>query len=91
MEKSRLTINQTGIDIGEKDGGILEENLDRLPHLIGSDRTETHVPLVDLALGLEVGVTRELAEALGASKQDVARARLGHGDKHEDENGSGAP
>lgn len=82
---TRLTVNKTGVDICEKDGGIFQEDLGRLPHLVDQELAETDIALINLALGLEVLVAREFAQALRPAEQDVAGAGLGHRDEHQEE------
>lgn len=85
------TVDETGVDVGEENGRVFQENLNGLPHRLGGDRGETRVALINLALGLEIRIARQLAQTLGAAEENIGRRGLRHGEEHEDEDRGRAP
>lgn len=84
-------VDDGGVDLHKKHGGILDGDLDGLDEGVEEDGGHLLVALVNLALRHEVVVSGGLAEALGALHQESGSAGLGEDEKHDDEDGSRRP
>lgn len=82
-------VDQRGVDIGEEDGGIAEEDLDGLDQLFHNDLGEGRVALVDFTLAFQVRPAGQFAQAFRSAEQDIRRRCFGHGDEHEQKDGPG--
>lgn len=76
-------VDQRGVDIGEEDGGIAEEDLNGFDQLFHNDLGEGRVALVDFTLAFQVRPAGQFAQAFCSAEQDVRGRCLWHGDEHE--------
>ena len=65
-------VNESGVEIGEQDGGILEHDFERFNKGIKRYSTSCEATTIDLALRADVWVLVELAETHRTAKEDIA-------------------
>lgn len=85
------SVDDSRVNLHEQHGGILNGDLHGLDESINKDIRNLHVALIDLGLGHEAFIARELAKTLGAAKEQVGAAGFREQEEHDDGHGSRHP